>query len=110
MHNNEAFLPLPDPLGGVFLTPAPMKVIKALMLAGDRGVTSPELERQCAVSASRAVSTLRQCGALIDTYPAPHTVRRRVLYSGETRYVYRGWDPEAPRRARWAFPQKEKES
>lgn len=79
----------------VCVSGAPAKVLDALIQAGTKGLTSEEIRQRCEVSPSSAISRLRLQGANIDTYPAPHKVYRGSRYSGQTRYVYRGWDPEA---------------
>lgn len=97
MYKDEVFMCLPSsPLSGVMVRPIPARVLLALLRAGAKGVTSQELEQQCNVSPSYAISLLRAGGARIDTYPAAFSWYRGRKYVGKTKYVYLHWDPEAP--------------
>lgn len=88
----------PNPLPRLVCTRAPAAVITYLIERGPRGVTAAEVAERYGVNATSAVSRLRDIGAYIDTYPAPTRGRVGQRDPGETRYVYAGWDPAAPKR------------
>lgn len=85
---------LPNLKPYVDLAPVPAGLSRALIQAGDSGVSTLELQQMGFLHPTKVVSQLRKLGAVIETIYCSETGPGGTTHSGIARYVFRYWIPD----------------
>ena len=91
MPKSRVTVSLPNPVPEVSLPSHLAVTLEALIGAKHSGLTTPELQEAGCLNPSRAVSRLRQLGAIVQTQRCGAADLQGVIHERVARYVYLGW-------------------